>query len=975
MLRRLLGPPHWTQRVREVEVPRDAEGRLELCLQGGAENGRLLTLGAAPGPGTGRSRGGELLLEVNGAPVAGLTLRDTLDVLERLEGPVHIKTVPPGSQLNADLRHFLKQAFAPGTADSELQETIRRNLCLRAVPCTTRVPREGEVPGEDYHFITPSEFQALDRAGGLLESNRFNGNYYGTPVPPLVPVDQSLSVDLTELRYTQCTRSLVNLEKEAGRAGGSTETSGAGSGEQGREPGHTPRTANVNEGPTLETGREQLTGTGGTFEESRGTAAGTAYGVESHNPERMGSGVKDAPSPTDVSHMPGHSVFTTVTKTNHTFGFTIAGGNRRSELLQIVSVAPGGPADRNADLRVYDVIVAIGGASVLGSTHGQVVRLFQGVAEGRPVGLHLRRGFPPLYDVEPRLLSEAKARAARASGPGPQYAVLPVAVMQSPSGPGFAVSWGEDGEARVAAVSDWRCCPDVREGDVVLRVNGQRVRGLSEAQLEQVLRAHTRGGDSILLVRRAVTDAGDGPGHSPDSVRCSADGSAQPLLAISEPVAGDGGAEGVGGGRPVGRELPSADTMGQPPRDTPSRRDEEGSRLFTSSMEAVIWDDLLTDPSAKWDPRKGEGRIRSRSTARGSSGKHPSGIGQSQDLEYYTVELERGPTGFGFSVRGGVEYDMDLYVLGMIAGGPAMNSGKIRVGDQLVEINGEKTLGLTHSQAIDLIKHAPTSLQLLMRCGNGLVPEYAPETVDGMEGGCEAVSSNPQELLSLILQAGTKLQHSLRETQPPPASLPSPRPDRRQWDVSADPEALPSDADSSAVPGPLSSSVDGAEDRPLTDQPGLLAFSGSRSERPDCLSRPQELGEPVRTRPRQLLSQDAQTQEPPSRNTVPREPSLSPGEESCSGTDRDSDEDGWWPGSAELCAFERQRLLNSLVGEQLEVPDVSTRRGRVQCRVGRRCPRCGRRGGDRLRPPVLPGPWRVPARDRLLAEVAGWTPG
>ncbi|XP_072102750.1 membrane-associated guanylate kinase, WW and PDZ domain-containing protein 2-like [Mobula birostris] len=974
MLRRLLGPPHWTQRVREVEVPRDSEGRLELCLQGGAENGRLLTLAAAPGLGTGRSRGGELLLEVNGAPVAGLTLRDALDLLERLEGPVHIKTVLPGSQLNADLRHFLKQAFAPGTADSELQETIRRNLSLRAVPCTTRVPREGEVPDEDYHFITPSEFQALDRAGGLLESSRFNGNYYGTSMPPLVPIDQSLSVDLTQLRYAQRTRSLVNLEKESGRAGGVVETRGAGSGEQGREPGHSPRPANVNEGPTLETGREELTGTGGTLEESRGTAAGTAYGVEPHNSERMGSSVKDAPSPTDVSHMPGHSVFTTVTKTNHTFGFTIAGGNRRSELLQIVSVAPGGPADRNADLRVYDVIVAIGGASVLGSTHGQVVRLFQGVAEGQPVGLHLRRGFPPLYDVEPRLLSEAKARAARACGPGPQYALLPLAVMQSPAGPGFAVSWGEDGEARVSAVSDWRCCPDLREGDVIVRVNGQRVRGLSEAQLEQVLVMHTRAGDTILLVRRAVTDAGDGPGLSPDSVRCSADGSAQPVLVFSEPGAGDGGAEGVGGGRQAGRELPSADTMGQPPRDTAPRRDEEGSRLFTSSMEAVIWDDLLIgeerDPPAKWEPRKGEGRIRSRSTARGSSGKHPSGIGPSQDLEYYTVELERGPTGFGFSVRGGSEYDMDLYVLGMIAGGPAMNSGKIRVGDQLVEINGEETLGLTHSRAIDLIKQAHTSLRLLMRCGNGLVPEYAPETADGTEGGSEAVSSNPQQLLSLILQAGTKLQHSLRESQPPPASLPSSRPHSRRWDGAADPETSLNDAASPAVPAPLSSPVDRADPQSLTDQPGLLALPGSRPEHADCLSRPQELGEPVGTRPRQLL-----TQEPPSRDALPREPSPSPGEESSSGTDRDSDEDEWCPGSDELGTFERHRLLNSLVGGRLEATELSATRGRVQCRDGGRCPHCGRRGGHRLRPPLLPGPWRVPARERLLAEVADWTPG
>lgn len=53
----------------------------------------------------------------------------------------------------------------------------------------------------------------------------------------------------------------------------------------------------------------------------------------------------------------------------------------------------------------------------------------------------------------------------------------------------------------------------------------------------------------------------------------------------------------------------------------------------------------------------------------------------SQDTSrYYSVELERGPTGFGFSLRGGSEYNMDLYVLGLMEGGPASSSRKMQVG-------------------------------------------------------------------------------------------------------------------------------------------------------------------------------------------------------------------------------------------------------------------------------------------------------
>lgn len=43
------------------------------------------------------------------------------------------------------------------------------------------------------------------------------------------------------------------------------------------------------------------------------------------------------------------------------------------------------------------------------------------------------------------------------------------------------------------------------------------------------------------------------------------------------------------------------------------------------------------------------------------------------------MDLERGPTGFGFSLRGGSEYNMGLYVLGLMDGGPAQRSNKIQV--------------------------------------------------------------------------------------------------------------------------------------------------------------------------------------------------------------------------------------------------------------------------------------------------------
>lgn len=50
-----------------------------------------------------------------------------------------------------------------------------------------------------------------------------------------------------------------------------------------------------------------------------------------------------------------------------------------------------------------------------------------------------------------------------------------------------------------------------------------------------------------------------------------------------------------------------------------------------------------------------------------------------QDFDYFTVDLEKGAKGFGFSIRGGREYKMDLYVLRLAEDGPAIRNGRMRV--------------------------------------------------------------------------------------------------------------------------------------------------------------------------------------------------------------------------------------------------------------------------------------------------------
>jgi guanylate kinase len=50
-----------------------------------------------------------------------------------------------------------------------------------SVSATTRAPREGEVDGRDYIFLTREEFEERVREGWFLEWAEYSGNLYGTP--------------------------------------------------------------------------------------------------------------------------------------------------------------------------------------------------------------------------------------------------------------------------------------------------------------------------------------------------------------------------------------------------------------------------------------------------------------------------------------------------------------------------------------------------------------------------------------------------------------------------------------------------------------------------------------------------------------------------------------------------------------------------------------------------------------------------
>lgn len=67
--------------------------------------------------------------------------------------------------------------------DSVLIEFLKKNIpgVWKSVSYTTRAPRDGEVDGVDYKFVSADEFEKLIGQNFFLEFAKYGVNYYGTP--------------------------------------------------------------------------------------------------------------------------------------------------------------------------------------------------------------------------------------------------------------------------------------------------------------------------------------------------------------------------------------------------------------------------------------------------------------------------------------------------------------------------------------------------------------------------------------------------------------------------------------------------------------------------------------------------------------------------------------------------------------------------------------------------------------------------
>ena len=82
------------------------------------------------------------------------------------------------------MKHILMAVSGPsGVGKGTIVKTLikRREDVVESVSCTTREPREGEVHGKHYFFISKDEFMRRVAEDDFLEYDEHFGSYYGTP--------------------------------------------------------------------------------------------------------------------------------------------------------------------------------------------------------------------------------------------------------------------------------------------------------------------------------------------------------------------------------------------------------------------------------------------------------------------------------------------------------------------------------------------------------------------------------------------------------------------------------------------------------------------------------------------------------------------------------------------------------------------------------------------------------------------------
>uniref|UniRef100_A0A1A8S333 Membrane associated guanylate kinase, WW and PDZ domain containing 3 n=2 Tax=Nothobranchius rachovii TaxID=451742 RepID=A0A1A8S333_9TELE len=361
------------------------------------------------------------------------------------------------------------------------------------------------------------------------------------------------------------------------------------------------------------------------------------------------------------------------------FGFRVLGGEGPQQpnvfpQVYIGAIVPNGAAEKDGRLRAGDELIGIDGVMVKGRSHKQVLDLMTNAARNGQVMLTVRRKIAYRDAVD----EDVQEMAPVLVNGSPKLPRLPMpsaldhesfditlhrrenegfgfVILTSKSKPPYGVIPHKIG--RIIEGSPTDRCGLLHVGDRISAVNGRSIIELSH-------------NDIVQLIKEAGT-------------------------VVTLTVVPEDEYKGPPSGASSAKQSPALQHRAMSPRSP--FQDERLNLDLEEKRDGSNWSEQKTLPLGE-----------------------PGTLcvtGPNQGC--LTVELERSPVGFGFSLRGGTEYNMGLYILRLADNRPAQLDGRIHVGDEIVEINGEPARGISHTRAIELIQAGGSKVVLLLRPGAG----------------------------------------------------------------------------------------------------------------------------------------------------------------------------------------------------------------------------------------------------------------
>ncbi|DAA31268.1 inaD-like protein [Bos taurus] len=138
--------------------------------------------------------------------------------------------------------------------------------------------------------------------------------------------------------------------------------------------------------------------------------------------------------------------------------------------------------------------------------------------------------------------------------------------------------------------------------------------------------------------------------------------------------------------------------------------------------------------------------------------------------ELHIIELEKDKNGLGLSLAGNKDRSrMSIFVVGINPEGPAAMDGRMRIGDELLEINNQILYGRSHQNASAIIKTAPPKVKLVFIRNEDAVnqmavtpfplPSSSPTSIED-QSGTELVSGEEDSSLEVGLKQSPESESS-----------------------------------------------------------------------------------------------------------------------------------------------------------------------------------------------------------------------